>query len=75
MSAIEEAIDVALDWEMVEIGIQGGRAGRVKVFMDEEGIGIGPIANVEVEVLDMFLEQIDTVNPEQNEIGPSVLSR
>ncbi|MFF8293967.1 hypothetical protein ACF07M_00750 [Streptomyces globisporus] len=72
IKSVEEAVNLALDWEVVEIGIQGGRAGRVQVDEDKEGLYIEPASHASIEVLDMVLEQIDTLNPEESRIGPSL---
>ncbi|WP_143666031.1 hypothetical protein [Streptomyces sp. CS159] len=69
---MEEAVDLALDWEVVEIGLQGGRAGRVRVFEDAHGIGIEPLSSASIETLDAILEGIDTQNIEKDDTTPSL---
>lgn len=69
---VEDAVSAAQDWEVVEIGLQGGRAGRVRIFEDKQGLAIDPISDPSIEVVDMMLERIDTDNPEENDRGPSL---
>ncbi|MGY4989191.1 hypothetical protein [Streptomyces nigrescens] len=70
LQQVNEALDLAQSWNVVEIGIEGGKVGRVRVSESKRGMLIEPISNPSLEVMDMLLEQIDTENVDENEVGP-----
>ncbi|MFF3894370.1 hypothetical protein ACFYY3_14465 [Streptomyces sp. NPDC001812] len=72
LEQINEALDLAQNWSVIEIGLEGGKAGRVHVEQKGKELLIDPISNPSVEVLDMLLEEIDTKNVDGNKIGPSL---
>ncbi|WNO70101.1 hypothetical protein RPQ02_18610 [Streptomyces sp. AM2-3-1] len=72
MQDVEDAVTTAQDWEVIEIGLQGGRAGRVRVFEDKQGLAIDPLLDPGVELIDIMLEKIDTENLEEGGRGPSL---
>ncbi|MEU1913547.1 hypothetical protein [Streptomyces massasporeus] len=72
LQQIDEALDLAQNWSVIEIGLEGGKAGRVRVEQKGKELLIEPIANPSIEVLDMLLEEIDTRNVDENTVGPSL---
>ncbi|MFF0386251.1 hypothetical protein [Streptomyces sp. NPDC004286] len=72
LQEIDEAFELAQNWGVIQIGLEGGRAGRVRIEKQNKGIVIEPIANPSIEVLDVLLEEIDTENVDKNTVGPSL---
>ncbi|WP_129858242.1 hypothetical protein [Streptomyces albidoflavus] len=72
LEQVDEALDLAQNWGVIDIGLEGGKAGRVRVEQKGKEILIDPIANPSIEVLDMLLEEIDTKNVDENLAGPSL---